>query len=123
MYSSPIPGESIRSLRIQRGMTQKELAEKVGITQQSVNLIEHGKRKIDIGLYIKISEILDPEHTELIHFPNDKEYTRLPDMFSNDTLDGVMLNTFHMLNEKGQKKAIEQVDLLTKISEYRRDTE
>ena len=32
-------------------------------------------------------------------------------------------NAMKQLNDKGQSKAIEQVELLTKIPEYRKDTE
>ncbi len=123
MYSSMISGESIRNLRIKMGLTQKELAEKVGITQQSINLIEHEKRKIDIGLYMKISGVLDPNCENLVHLPFNKKDIQLPDVFANDTPDGKILNAFHELNTIGQDKAIEQVELLTKIPEYKKDTE
>ena len=36
--------------------------------------------------------------------------------------DFVMTGLMYQLNDKGQEKAIEQVELLTKIPEYRKET-
>ena len=39
--------EIIKQLRQERGLSQKELADKVGLTQQSIALLENGKRKLE----------------------------------------------------------------------------
>ena len=49
----------IRSLRKQRGLTQQELAERIGVTTQYVNYIENGKRGIGIPLLERIARVLD----------------------------------------------------------------
>lgn len=49
----------IKEMRIKRGLTQKELGQRLGLTQQAMALIESGKRKIDTDLFGKIFFILD----------------------------------------------------------------
>jgi len=39
-------GAALRGLRLRDGLTQKELAEKVGIAQANLSKMEHGKRLI-----------------------------------------------------------------------------
>lgn len=62
-------GERLKDLRLKRRITQKELGQKIGVSQQAINLIEHDKRKISIDLYSKLCEVLDPDKTELVHIP------------------------------------------------------
>ena len=50
--------EIIKESRIKNGMSQKALADKLGMSQQAIALLEHGKRKIDFDTFIKIMEIL-----------------------------------------------------------------
>ena len=40
-----------------------------------------------------------------------------------DLKETFIISDFRKLNKEGQDKAIEQVELLTKIPEYRKDTE
>lgn len=45
------------------------------------------------------------------------------EILKNNEKETNLINSFRSLNEKGQEKASEQVELLTKIPEYRKDTE
>ena len=62
-------GENIRQKREERGLTQKELADKVGITFAAISQIEAGKtgkkfdtlRDICISLNVSADEILNLE--------------------------------------------------------------
>lgn len=47
----------LKELRLEKELTQKELAEKLGITQDSISLWEKGKRIPDTGYIIKLCEI------------------------------------------------------------------
>lgn len=51
--------KKIRQLRIEKGISQKALGEKCGLTQQAINRIEQGQRNIDIDLLLKITNALD----------------------------------------------------------------
>ncbi len=54
-------GELISRVRSQRGLTQKELAEKLGTSQSAVNRIESGKQNVTIEMLAKISDVLNKE--------------------------------------------------------------
>jgi len=55
-------GLAVRKKRLQLGLTQKELAEKLSITHEWVNKIENGKaNKISLDLVFKLHEELDIE--------------------------------------------------------------
>lgn len=58
MPSKSVVGERIRDLRIKKGLTQTELAEKLGISRQAVNNYETGDAKPGDDLKKNISEIL-----------------------------------------------------------------
>lgn len=60
-------GEAIKALRIKKGISQKELAQKSNLHQCQISKIENGSRKITVqeialiakALEIKITELLD----------------------------------------------------------------
>lgn len=54
-------GELISRVRSQRGLTQKELADKLGTSQSAVNRIESGKQNVTIEMLAKISDVLNKE--------------------------------------------------------------
>lgn len=51
-------GENIKKYRIQRSMTQKELGEKLGITQQMIGQYESGARNPKLATIRKIADAL-----------------------------------------------------------------
>lgn len=54
-------GETIRNLRMARGMTRAELAETVGISESHLNKIEAGTRQPGITTYQKVIDALGAE--------------------------------------------------------------
>lgn len=48
---------TVRSLRTERGWTQAELAEKLGVSRNSVNAIETGRYEPSLGLALKIARL------------------------------------------------------------------
>ncbi len=52
-------GEQLRVIRHTRGLSQREIANCLGVTPQSVSLLETNKRDIDINTAIKLSNFLD----------------------------------------------------------------
>ena len=66
--------EIIKELRLKNGMSQKALAEEIGMTQQSVALLENGKRKVEFDLFIKIMDVLkEPLLDLLCNYRMEKE--------------------------------------------------
>lgn len=59
-------GELIKELRVEKNLSQKELAEKCGLTQQAINRIEHNQRNIEFGLLLKFTKVLDLSIPDLI---------------------------------------------------------
>lgn len=49
----------LRRKRIEKGMSQTELAEKVGTTQPYIYQVESGRRTPSLALFFEICEMLD----------------------------------------------------------------
>ncbi len=60
---SYILGESVRLARSIRGVTQAELAEKSGLSQEAISRIERGNANPSVGTLEKIAEALDLDLT------------------------------------------------------------
>ena len=54
-------GELIARIRNQRGLTQKELADKLGTSQSAINRIEAGKQNVTLEMLARISDVLNKE--------------------------------------------------------------
>lgn len=52
-------GELVRDQRKQRGWSQSQLAEKVGVSRLWVGQFEKGKETVELGLVLKILRALD----------------------------------------------------------------
>lgn len=72
----------LRKNRLKKGLTQKKVAEKLHIKDNTYSHYETGKRKIDIDTYVKLSEMLDidleiskPKYEKL-----DKDFLRLMEL-------------------------------------------
>jgi len=62
----------IRRLRFARGeMTQAELAERIGVTRQTVIAIEHGKHSPSLEAAFKIAEALGAQLDEVFRYRCD----------------------------------------------------
>ena len=62
-------GTNIRSIRIQKGITQEELAQKLYITRQAVSSYETGRTRPDIDMLLKIADALDTDTNALLYGP------------------------------------------------------
>lgn len=52
-------GERIRSRRAELGLSQEALAEKVGISANTVSRIEGGQTAMTIGIFMRLVQVLD----------------------------------------------------------------
>ena len=57
---------NIKSLRLQKGLKQQELAEKLSITQRKVSYWEQGKVEPDIDMLWEIADLFEISVDELI---------------------------------------------------------
>ena len=54
-------GDSIRGLRYREDMTQKQLADKVGVSVQNLSHMEHGRRPIGKDMAKRLAEVLNSD--------------------------------------------------------------
>ena len=141
-------GHKIKELRMSKSLTQKELGQRMGISQQQIAQYENGKLKPKIETLQKIADALEvprnlifenlntPEKSELVKSELielikslNLEVTDITD--KKKVEDSIIqaaqkkshyIKLYDHLTSIGQDKAIEQVELLTKIPEYRKDT-
>lgn len=69
-------GKNIRSLRIQKGMTQEQFAEKLFVTRQTVSNYETGKSRPDIEMVMQIAQVLETDANTVLYgipVPPDKK--------------------------------------------------
>jgi transcriptional regulator with XRE-family HTH domain len=59
-------GENCARLRRQRGLTQEQLAERSGFSQQYISDLERGKRNPTVVTLYEIAQALEVSHTELV---------------------------------------------------------
>lgn len=62
-------GANIRILRMQRKITQEELAQQLFITRQAVSSYETGRTHPDIDMLVKIAEVLETDTNTLLYGP------------------------------------------------------
>lgn len=74
-------GKNIRDLRIEKNLTQDQLAEKLFVTRQTVSNYENGKSRPDIDMIAKISEVLECDVNTVLYGVQDNskksEYIKL----------------------------------------------
>ncbi|MDX1383257.1 MAG: helix-turn-helix transcriptional regulator [Thermoanaerobaculia bacterium] len=64
----------IRRLRFDHGeMTQQQLAERIGVTRQTVNAIELGKYSPSLEVAFRIAAVFDVPLEDVFHYSTDTE--------------------------------------------------
>ncbi len=128
---------NLKELRISQHLTQKQLADKLGVSQNAVYMWENGLREPAFGMVEKIAEILGVPVHEIMSWKEFDKYTMGKEADANSqTVEKLAQNIakFHggkaklndaydKLNTVGQNKAVEQVEMLTKIPEYQKKPE
>ena len=64
---------SVRLSRIEKKLTQEELAEKVGVTRQTIGLIEKENYNPTIALALKLRQVLDKSLDQLFWLEEENE--------------------------------------------------
>ncbi len=111
-------GEKVKSWRLERGYTQKDLAEKIGVKYWVILQYEKGNRRISIERLYAIAEALSISITDLIPVSNEKicledeeeeilnlvrEYKKINDQELRKTF--CLLTQFVQVSEKSSRKA------------------
>ena len=61
-------GKTLNTIRIEKGLTQEALAEKVGIHPTYVGKLESGKNNVSIKMLFKISRALNTKLYDIFDF-------------------------------------------------------
>lgn len=69
--------KKFRQIRIEKGISQRTLGEKCGLTQQAINRIEQGQRNIDIDLLLKLINALDVKIFDILDIDEYLDEKRL----------------------------------------------
>jgi DNA-binding XRE family transcriptional regulator len=59
VFSAAHPGSRLLGLRVREGLTQKDLADKLGVRQHHISEMEKGKRAIGLEMAKRISSMFD----------------------------------------------------------------
>lgn len=127
-------GQNIKNAREQKGLSQRDLAQKLNISQAAVSQFENGKNppkidtllKIANALQVDINALLDDSDSPILRamkksnspLYDDYKMHLLSRFVELDDLDVELINDFHLLNDVGQKRLLEYMYELSKIKEY-----
>ncbi|RJR43984.1 MAG: XRE family transcriptional regulator [Desulfobacteraceae bacterium] len=71
-------GRRIREIRTKKGLTQEELAEKMGMGPKYLSSIERGKENPTLNTLIALAESLDVAMGEMFNFVELEDTSKLP---------------------------------------------
>lgn len=63
----------IKKLRNELGLTQADLAQKIGVSRQTMNAIENGRYSPTLDVAYKITEALNKEYVEEVFIKEDED--------------------------------------------------
>ncbi|MBA4610993.1 DUF2083 domain-containing protein [Stappia taiwanensis] len=92
-------GRHIRSLREKAAMTQRDFAERLGLSTSYVNQLENNQRPVSAPVLLSLSEHFDLDLTSLSVDDNDRLLAALREVFADPVLAGTApgLQDFKML--------------------------
>lgn len=119
-------GEDIKRMRIEKNMTQQELGQKLGVSQQMIGQWETGKANPKKETIEKIAKALDVDPYSLYSFDMASEELEkiINQRISQDKENkDKLLDNYRKLNDTGKSRLIDYSEDLTKIPEYQKKDE
>ena len=92
-------GKKLKILRKKIGITQANLAKKLGISPSAVGMYEQGRREPDSAMLIKIADLFDVSVDYLIDFKKNKKYFKNVDEIA-DRIEYILRNKEYLKNNK-----------------------
>lgn len=86
MARKALLGKKIRRLRQDRGLTQQQMAEQLGISPSYLNLIEHDERPVTVPLLLKLGQSFEVDLQDLSEEDERKLAVGLREVFADATL-------------------------------------
>lgn len=107
----------LRQAREQAGLTQLELAEKLGVTKSAIGNYENGVSSPKWDVLVQIFDVL---HVEPNFLYQDSFSPPVSDSVHLTPAQSSLLTSFDQLNEEGQQKAQDYVDDLVYTGRYKK---
>ena len=89
-------GHKIKTKRRKMGITQIELSKKLSISPSYLNLIESGKRKINVDLLIKLANELNIEISDISKKIDTNLYQNLMDLLGDNLFEDLDVTNFEI---------------------------
>lgn len=124
-------GERIRMVRLENGMTQKQVAEACGMADSAIRKYESGRiapkadtlQRIAAALNVSVYMLLSDDEKELyLQAETSLVHANIKAGYKFTTDEKLLVRLFHQLNETGKDAAIGHVEELTEIPRYRAET-
>jgi len=120
--------EIIKEMRLKKQISQKALAESVGLTQQAIALLENGKRKMEFDLFIKLLNAMEATPLEISEAITLASHNMINSSVENEDIEkeqrvqeykSILMNTLVDLSYDEQLKLIKSflklIDYITRI--------
>ena len=114
-------GERIQKVRKEKGITQEELAEKIGVKRAAISKYESGSIELTVSMLDKIAAALGTDLNSIL----DRELfigEYLPYVgYSGETIsdeETELIKKYWKLNKKGKQKVADYIKDLCEIEEY-----
>ncbi len=111
-------GQRLRELRIERNVSQKQLAEYLGYEQSGISHYEKGNRQMDATTLIKIADFFDTSVDYLLGRENKEMIERTEQRPALTKHEQEYLNAFNTLNQLGQIKVLGFIQGLQTLNDY-----
>ena len=87
-------GHKIKTKRRKMGITQADLAKKLSISPSYLNLIESGKRKVNVDLLLKLASELNIEISDISKKTDTNLYQNLMDLLGDNLFEDLDITNF-----------------------------
>ena len=87
-------GHKIKTKRRKLGITQSDLSKKLSISPTYLNLMENGKRKIDLDLLLKIASKLNVDISDISKKTDTNLYQNLMDLLGDNLFENLDITNF-----------------------------
>ena len=89
-------GHKIKTKRRKLGVSQVDLSKKLSISPSYLNLIESGKRKVNVDLLLKLAEELNIELTDISRKTDTNLYQNLMDLLGDNLFEDLDITNFDL---------------------------
>ena len=113
-------GSQIKAIRKKRGLTQKELADKLGVTASVISQYETGARNPKQSTIERLTSVLNCTYgIEAVISDNTQANIFLEESEEMTNIEQDLISFFRSLNDTGKAEALKRVQELTEIDRYK----